>query len=100
VSKRNRTKEKDTLSQEPLFYRACANSLRSNNAHTIPKKERILSAIKGFLGLIGQSMGTVPLNPVQKARRATKPSKSAKWKRTDSKTQRGKLKALRKNMSD
>ena len=39
-------------------------------------------------------------NTVQKTRRATKPSKNAKRKRTDSKTQRGKLKALRKNMSD
>jgi len=37
---------------------------------------------------------------VQKARRATKPSKNAKRKRVDSKTQRGKLKALRKNVSE
>jgi len=37
---------------------------------------------------------------VQKARRATKPSKNAKRKRVDSKTQRGKLKALRKNISE
>jgi len=39
-------------------------------------------------------------NTVQKPRRATKPSKNAKRKRTDSKTQRGKLKALRKNISN
>jgi len=37
---------------------------------------------------------------VQKARRATKPSKNARRKRVDSKTQRGKLKALRKNISE
>jgi len=37
---------------------------------------------------------------VQKARRATKPSKNAKRKRVDSKTQRGKLKMLRKNISE
>jgi len=37
---------------------------------------------------------------VQKARRATKPSKNAKRKRVDSKTQRGKLKTLRKNVSE
>ncbi len=37
---------------------------------------------------------------VQKARRATKPSKNAKKKRTDSKTQRGKLKQMRGRVSD
>jgi len=37
---------------------------------------------------------------VQKARRATKPSKNARKKRVDSKTQRGKLKTLRKNVSE
>ncbi len=37
---------------------------------------------------------------VQKARRATKPSKNAKKKRVDSKTQRGKLKKLRKYISE
>jgi len=37
---------------------------------------------------------------VQKARRATKPSKNAKRKRVDNKTQRGKLKTLRKNVSE
>lgn len=37
---------------------------------------------------------------VQKPRRATKPSKSAKRKRTDSKTQRGKLKQLRNKSFD
>jgi len=37
---------------------------------------------------------------VQKARRATKPSKNAKRKRVDSKTQRGKLKVLRKNIAE
>jgi len=37
---------------------------------------------------------------VQKPRRTTKPSKSAKRKRVDNKTQRGKLKQLRKNIID
>jgi len=37
---------------------------------------------------------------VQKARRATKPSKNARRKRVDNKTQRGKLKTLRKNVSE
>lgn len=35
-----------------------------------------------------------------KARRATKPTKNAKKKRTDSKTQRGKLKQMRGRVSD
>ncbi|PHS73198.1 MAG: class I peptide chain release factor [Cycloclasticus sp.] len=37
---------------------------------------------------------------VQKARRATKPSRNAKKKRMDSKTQRGKLKQLRNKQFD
>jgi len=37
---------------------------------------------------------------VQKPRRTTKPSKNAKRKRVDNKTQRGKLKQLRKNIID
>jgi ribosome-associated protein len=37
---------------------------------------------------------------VQKARRATKPSKSAKRRRVDSKTKRGKTKTLRGRVSD
>lgn len=37
---------------------------------------------------------------VQKARRPTKPSKNAKRKRTDKKTQRGKVKALRGRVQD
>lgn len=37
---------------------------------------------------------------IQKARRPTKPSKSAKKKRADSKTQRGKLKQLRGRVSE
>lgn len=37
---------------------------------------------------------------VQKARRATKPSKSAKAKRMDSKSKRGAIKALRGKISD
>lgn len=64
-----------------------AQQFRTQEKNRADALERLVELIKG---------ATV----VQKARRATKPSKSARRKRTDSKTRRGNVKALRGRVVD
>jgi len=64
-----------------------AQQFRTQEKNRADALERLIELIKA-------------VTVIQKARRATKPSKNAKRKRVDNKTQRGKLKQLRKNITD
>lgn len=64
-----------------------AQQYRTQEKNRVDALERLVSIIKSA-------------TTVQKVRRATKPSKNAKKKRVDSKTQRGKLKQLRNKNFD
>ncbi len=64
-----------------------AQQFRTQEKNRANALERLITLIKS-------------VTAIQKARRATKPSRNAKKKRMDSKTQRGKLKQSRQKVSD